>query len=163
MRINKLGRKKPKHVFDSNRPQEDYNCKEFCKLIRAWETAGRMVGVRWCHVPNGGKRTQWEGVTFKAMGVQPGWPDYQFERPNGDGTSKIVYVEMKGWNGGNEKIINDKNGNLKVIVTPYNKGELSSTQLQFEHECKTSNTPYIAAWYYKDALDFLIEHGIIDK
>lgn len=57
--------------------------------------------LRWCHVPNGGKRSKREAVRFQKMGVKPGVPDIAiFDPPPICPSAKGAWIEMKRVSGG---------------------------------------------------------------
>lgn len=78
-------------------------------VARFLDLALRPLGIPWTHFPAGEKREKvtkvrkGKTVTFspagarlKAMGLKPGWPDYQLIMPNG----QAAFVELKvGENG----------------------------------------------------------------
>lgn len=58
------------------------------------------AGLRWCHVPNGGRRDRREGRNLRAQGVKAGVPDVLlFERPPLDSRAVGVALELKRENG----------------------------------------------------------------
>lgn len=55
------------------------------------------------HVPNGGQRTKYEGMIFKAMGVMPGVPDIclllPYNEDDPDSYPRTVWIELKAGKG----------------------------------------------------------------
>lgn len=50
------------------------------------------------HMPNGGKRSKFDKIKSKALGIRKGFPDLQVILPSG----KIFFIEMKGESGGSQ-------------------------------------------------------------
>ena len=81
-------KKRIKKEGEKSEQQEQY-------AVHDWMT---KKGIIHHHSPNGGKRNQWEGVKFKAMGVSPGYPDLTipYARKGHHG----LYIELKRVSGG---------------------------------------------------------------
>lgn len=60
-----------------------------------------MIGVLWCHVPNGGARHKATAARLKAHGVKPGVPDILiFSEPPRGTWVRGVAIELKRTKGG---------------------------------------------------------------
>ncbi len=66
------------------------------------------LGVLWCHVPNGGKRSPIEAAIMKGLGVKPGVPDIMiFDPPPiaevchacGNTKERGTFIELKSKDG----------------------------------------------------------------
>lgn len=73
----------------------DSEAYEQIKLV-TWLT---KQGIRFYHIPNGGKKSLWEGLKFKRLGVSPGVPDLCIPIPSG--SYHGLYIEIKRILGGN--------------------------------------------------------------
>ena len=59
-----------------------------------------IIGVDWCHVPNGGHRNKIVGAKLKAQGVKRGVPDILIFTPPSCGGYVGVAIELKKIKGG---------------------------------------------------------------
>lgn len=84
-----------------NIPTEEEDQIELAKILDKVKYNGRPL--RWCHVPNGGKRHIGTALKMKKAGVKPGLPDILiFDPPPKfiDQNAKGAVIELKRLKGG---------------------------------------------------------------
>lgn len=63
-----------------------------------------VIGLVWCHVPNGGVRNPIAGARLKAQGVKPGVPDVLIFTSPPRISATGAAIELKRLNGGRTSI-----------------------------------------------------------
>jgi hypothetical protein len=101
----------------------------------AWRKRGGVVHF---HVPNGGERDKREAAKLKAMGVLPGVSDLVFVWIDGAGRLHNLYLELK------------VKGRKPTLV-----------QREFAQAIRTAGAEYAVADNLDDALELLVERGLI--
>ena len=92
--------------------------------------------IPFTHLPMGGKRDKATAGKLKAMGVNPGWPDFEILAPNG----VTIRIEMKG-----------------------EKGVLSPAQRAFHQRAKALGHQCYIAFSVLCVQEILEQHGITLK
>lgn len=104
---------------------------QVAKLLRTWCNPT----WNWTHFPSGEKRSAQTGTKLKQMGLQRGWPDFQFISPEGN----FYGLELKREGG---------------------KG-LNDGQEDFQLWCIAHGVPYVVAWTMDDVLTALEVWGCL--
>ena len=114
----------------STRRMTEYQLQCAVADFLAWALPDNIL---FTHLPMGGKRDKATAGKLKAMGVNPGWPDFEILIPDG----VTIRIEMKG-----------------------EKGKLSPAQRAFHQRAKALGHLCYIAWSVEHVAEILAIHRI---
>lgn len=117
---------------------------ELQRAIVKWLRYALRPDVRFCHVPNGGKRRRIEAAKLKGLGVEPGWPDLSFawgevQFSSCRAASRSAFIEVK-----------------------FASGRLSTAQLDFQLWCRQNGIPHAVARSLDEVTAAVRSWGIVN-
>lgn len=135
---------------------------ELQRAIVNWLRYALRPDVRFCHVPNGGKRRRIEAARLKGLGVEAGWPDLSlaWSEPRSialgfAGASSAVAKAMHA-------IAETPVSRSAFIELKFGDGKLTAKQLDFQRWCRENGIPHAVARSLDEVTDAVRSWGIVN-
>ena len=111
----------------------------FGQIIQKYQFYNKLKVCAWTYFPAGELRTHSTGVLLKKKGLQRGFPDYLFIKPEVEGNAEMIWLEFKA-----------------------EKGTQSEHQINFQVSCDlTSNMRYYLPRSVEEGVKILEKEGIL--